>query len=86
MVALKDLRADLIKRAVNNPFYAEMISNTLYNGIKNFMNSEDGPASKITGSSLFKIGSGLLGGALSGIEDGIDKNVKKFLKSNLQKH
>ncbi|MBK8674285.1 MAG: hypothetical protein IPN93_15300 [Bacteroidetes bacterium] len=85
VVALKDLRADLIKRAVNNPFYAEMISNTLYNGIKNFMNSEDGPASKITGSSLFKIGSGLLGGALSGIEDGIDKNVKKFLKSNLQK-
>lgn len=85
IVALKDLREDLIKRAVNNPFYAEMISDTLYNGIKNFMSSEDSPAAKITGSSLFKFGSGLIGGALSGLEDGIDKNVKKFLKSNLQK-
>ncbi|MBX7225676.1 MAG: hypothetical protein K1X55_06580 [Chitinophagales bacterium] len=85
IAGMKELREDLIKRAVSNPFYAEMISNTLYNGIKNFLSSEDSPASKITGSSLFKIGSGLLGNALSGMEDTIDKNVKKFLSNNLQK-
>lgn len=81
----EELRNKLIEKAVGNPFYAEMITNTIYNAIKSFT-SEEGVAKKIPGASSFlKFGQGLLSSAIPDLEETIDRNVKKFINTNLQK-
>ncbi len=84
IIGQKELREQLIKDIVHNPFYGEMIADTLYDGIKSFA-SQSGPSNETVGGSLFNLGKGLLGAALSGVSDTIDKNIKKFISENLQK-
>jgi hypothetical protein len=84
LIEQKELREKIIKDVVNNPFYGEMIADTLYDGIKSFA-AQSGPTNETVGGSLFNLGKGLLGAALSGVSDTIDKNIKKFISDNLQK-
>lgn len=78
---LHDVRRELIKGAISNPLYGQVIGNILADGIKSFT-SEEGVAGKIPGaSSFFKMGSGLLGG----LQDSIDKSVRKFISENIGK-
>lgn len=84
LISQKELRDKLIKDIVHNPFYGEMIADTLYDGIKSFA-AQSGPSNESVGGSLFNLGKGLLGAALSGVSDTIDKNIKKFISENLQK-
>ncbi len=82
----KELRDKIIERAVGNPFYAEVITNTLFNGIKSFTSSDDGVAKKVPGASSFlKFGQGILNSAIPNLEETIDKNVKKFISTNARK-
>ena len=76
IIAQKELRDKLIKDIVHNPFYGEMIADTLYDGIKSFA-AQSGPSNETVGGSLFNLGKGILGAALSGVSDTIDKNIKK---------
>ncbi len=78
------MREKIIKDIVQNPFYGEMIADTLYDGIKSFA-AQSGPSNETVGGSLFNLGKGILGAALSGVSDTIDKNIKKFIADNLQK-
>jgi hypothetical protein len=81
VATLKKIRHELIHTVVSNPLYGEIIANILADGIKSFT-SEEGLAGKIPGaSSLFKMGQGLLGG----LQDSIDKNVRKFIAENIHK-
>jgi hypothetical protein len=84
VIELKDLRNELIHRLVSNKFYGEMLSEILYNSIKSFMQQSVPGRDKGIGG-LFNVGKGILGAALSGMEDTIDKNVKKFLSENINK-
>lgn len=84
LIEQKEIRNKLIKDIVNNPFYGEMIADTLYDGIKSFA-AQSGPSNETVGGSLFNLGKGILGAALSGVSDTIDKNIKKFISENLQK-
>ena len=84
VIEQKELRERIIKDMVHNPFYGEMIADTLYEGIKSFA-AQSGPSNETVGGSLFNLGKGLLGAALSGVSDTIDKNIKKFIADNLQK-
>ncbi|MCC6515412.1 MAG: hypothetical protein IT275_03580 [Chitinophagales bacterium] len=84
IISQKEMRERIIKDIVNNPFYGEMIADTLYDGIKSFA-AQSGPSNETVGGSLFNIGKGILGAALSGVSDTIDKNIKKFIADNLQK-
>jgi hypothetical protein len=84
VIEQKDLRNELIHRLVSNKFYGEMLSEILYNSIKSFM-QQAGPTSDKGIGGLFNVGKGILGAALSGMEDTIDKNVKKFLSENINK-
>lgn len=84
VIEQKDLRNELIHRLVSNKFYGEMLSEILYNSIKSFM-QQSGPSSDKGIGGLFNVGKGILGAALSGMEDTIDKNVKKFLSENINK-
>ena len=84
LIAQKEIREKIIADLVKNPFYGEMIADTLYDGIKSFA-AQSGPSNETVGGSLFNLGKGLLGAALSGVSDTIDKNIKKFITDNLQK-
>jgi len=84
IIEQKELRNEIIHRIVSNKFYGEMISEILYNSIKSFM-QQSGPSSDKGMGGLFNVGKGLLGAALSGMEDSIDRNVKKFLSENINK-
>ncbi|MFN8259736.1 MAG: hypothetical protein U0X41_02230 [Chitinophagales bacterium] len=84
VIEQKEIREKLIKDIVHNPFYGEMIADTLYDGIKSFA-AQSGPSNETVGGSLFNLGKGILGAALSGVSDTIDKNIKKFISENLQK-
>lgn len=84
VVEQKELRNEIIHRLVSNKFYGEMLSEILYNSIKSFM-QQSGPTSDRGVGGLFNVGKGLLGAALSGMEDTIDRNVKKFLSENINK-
>ncbi len=84
LIAQKEWREELIERTVQNPLYGEMIADTLYDGIKAFA-AQSGPSNETVGGSLFNLGKGILGAALSGVSDTIDKNIKKFIADNLSK-
>lgn len=84
VIEQKDLRSELIHRLVSNKFYGEMLSEILYNSIKSFL-QQSGPSTDKGLGGLFNVGKGILGAALSGMEDTIDKNVKKFLSENINK-
>ncbi len=87
IVEQKEIREEIIRKVISNPFYGEMISDMLYNGIKNFVQQFGDTLSggNKGGGGLFNIGKGLIGAALSGLEENLDKNVKKFLSENINK-
>lgn len=84
IIEQREIREKIIRDIVHNPFYGEMLADTLYDGIKSFA-AQSGPSNESVGGSLFNIGKGLLGAALSGVSDTIDKNIRKFIADNLQK-
>ncbi len=84
LIEQKDARERIISRIVKNPFYGEMLADTLYDGIKSFM-AQSGPSQETVGGSIFSIGKSLVDAALSGVQDNIDKNIKKFISTNLSK-
>lgn len=84
IIEQREVREKIIRDIVHNPFYGEMLADTLYDGIKSFA-AQSGPSNESVGGSLFNIGKGLLGAALSGVSDTIDKNIRKFIADNLQK-
>lgn len=84
VIAERQIRDEIISKIVGNPFYGELLSEVLYNSIKSFL-QQSGPSSDKGLGGLFNVGKGLLGAALSGIEDNIDRSVKKFLSENINK-
>ncbi|MCB0507704.1 MAG: hypothetical protein KDD21_05340 [Bacteroidetes bacterium] len=84
IIEQREIREKIIADIVRNPFYGEMIADTLYDGIKSFA-AQSGPSNETVGGSLFNIGKGLIGAALSGVSDSIDRNIKRFIADNLQK-
>lgn len=88
VVEQRKLKEEIIHKLTTNKFYGEMLSEIIYNSIKSF--AQQSPLGSSSSSDkglggLFNVGKGLLGAALSGMEDSIDKNVKKFLSDNINK-
>ena len=84
-VEQRELRKELIHRLTTNKVYGEMLSEIIYNSIKSFTQQNPFKGSDKGVGGLFNVGRGLIGAALSGVEDSIDKNVKSFLSSNINK-
>ncbi len=90
VVEQRELREQIVKRLTRNKAYGEMLSEIIYNSIKSFLqqnpfgSSGRGRDDRGIGG-LFNVGKSILGSALSGVEESIDKNVKKFLSDNINK-
>ncbi len=84
LISRKEWRDQFIENTVKNPLYGQIIADTLYDGLKAFA-SQGGPAKDSVGGSLFNLGKGILGAALSGVSETFDKNIKRFIAENLSK-
>lgn len=84
LIDQKDTRDEIIGKLVKNPFYGEMIADTLYDGLKSFV-AQSGPSNETVGGSLFSLGKSLVGAALQGVSENLDRNIKKFIADNLSK-
>lgn len=70
------IRSTLIHASVNNPVFAMLIAEVLYNGISDFLNESGRVTQLIPGmASLLKAGQNLLGA-------GFEKTVKEFIQKN----
>lgn len=70
------IRTTLIHASVNNPVFAMLIAEVLYNGISDFLNESGRVTQMIPGmASLLKAGQSLLGA-------GFEKTVKEFIQKN----
>lgn len=89
VVEQRELRQEIVRRLTRNQAYGAVLSEIIYNSIKTFMQQNPfggGTDKEDKGlGGLFNMGKSILGSALSGVEDSIDKNVKKFLSDNINK-
>jgi hypothetical protein len=82
---MKEMRDNIIKQVASTSLYSMLISNIMYNGIKDFILAENILVKNIPGaSSLIKFGQDLLNKTLPKVEEGIDKKLREFIQSNIQ--
>lgn len=80
---LENLRKELIRTAVYNPFFAQFLSDVLYNGIKGFL-AEGGIGKDIPlAGNIMRAGQALLGKAMEGLEGNFEKPIKEFIRKNI---
>ncbi|MBU41824.1 MAG: hypothetical protein CMN76_01275 [Spirochaetaceae bacterium] len=80
---LENLRKELIRTAVYNPFFAQFLSDVLYNGIKGFL-VEGGIGKDIPlAGNFMRAGQALLGKAMEGLQGNIEKPIKEFIRKNI---
>lgn len=77
-------RSRLIHQLVNSGVYSEQISELLYNGIKDYLLSENLLAQKVPGlASLIRLGKFAVNKTLHPLELAIEKTVKAYIETNL---
>lgn len=83
---LDDLRERLIHRTLQSGFYRMLASDLLYRGIKDYLFSDQALLQRIPGvSSLLRKGAGTVNKRLPGLEAQIEKRVRAYLETNLQR-
>ncbi|MCW5853099.1 MAG: hypothetical protein KIT87_23730, partial [Anaerolineae bacterium] len=84
IIDLEDLRQHITHQFITSSVYSMLISHVLYHGIKDFILTGNVLAKKIPGaSSLIKLGRRSLNSAAPQLEGNIDKQLIKFINSNL---
>lgn len=79
---MEAFRERLIKQAISNPIYAELVSELLYNGIKDYA-TDNAVTKNIPGaSSVMKLGKNMMNKAAPKLEKVIEENVKKYIEKN----
>ena len=85
LIKLDGIRQELTSTFISSSVYTKLISDVLYNGIKDFMLSENALTKKIPGAaSLLKVGQGLMSIAAPKLEESIDKKLLQFINKNIQ--
>jgi len=80
---LENLRKELIRTAVYNPFFAQFLSDVLYNGIKGFLAEGNLGKDIPLAGNLMRAGQALLGKAMEGLEGNFEKPIKEFIRKNI---
>lgn len=85
IAGLKEARDNLIHRIVTGPAYIQMISGVLYNGIKDYLISENIIAQTVPGvSSLIKLGMFAVNKTMKPIETMVETQIRKFIEINIE--
>ncbi len=82
IVSLKHLREELIRQSINSPVYATLVSEILYNGIRDYLGSENIFTQKVPGmGKLLKKG----GDALNKRIPNIEERLRGYIEKNMQR-
>lgn len=83
--AARDVRPVIVEQITSSEVYAELISYVLYQGLKNYVLTENVMARRIPGaSSLLKFGQNAINSAAPGLEKAVDKQLTAFINANVQ--
>lgn len=81
LIALEEVRRELVHAVLQNPSVSQLISDLVYNGVKNYLAENSGLAKKVPGaSSLMKMGKGLM--EKVGADDAIEGALKSYVNRN----
>lgn len=81
LIELEDVRREIVHAVMQNPSVTQLISDLVYNGVKNYMLEDGGVAKKVPGmSSLMKIGKGVM--ERVGADDALENALKSYVKRN----
>ncbi|MFN3714497.1 MAG: hypothetical protein ACK4SX_12635 [Alcanivoracaceae bacterium] len=84
IVEMKQLRERMIREAVGNPIYGEMISEVLYHGITDYI-TQNPLTKKIPGAqSMMKLGKSVMDMASPNAEAGIKKYIGQNINASLK--
>lgn len=85
MIDLSRLREALVKASLNSSIYVDLVSDVLYNGIKDFL-LEENFLSKMPGvSTVLKMSKWSLNKALPNMDTFVEKTAKDFIKQHIPK-
>lgn len=83
-IKLTDLRAAITEQVTTSDVYAQLMSHVLYQGIKNYLQTENVIAKKVPGASkLMKVSQSALTTAAPKLEKAIDKQLTAFVNANI---
>ncbi len=81
LIALEEVRREIVHAVLQNPSVTQLISDLVYNGVKNYMAENSGLAKKVPGaSSLMKMGKGLM--ERVGADDALEGALKNYVSRN----
>ncbi len=81
LIALEEVRREIVHAVMQNPSVTQLVSDLVYNGVKNYMAENSGLAKKVPGaSSLMKMGKGLM--ERVGADDALEGALKSYVKRN----
>ncbi|MDP2226528.1 MAG: hypothetical protein Q8J78_03515 [Moraxellaceae bacterium] len=81
VIELEDLRRQIVRAVMQNPSVTQLISDLVYNGVKNYLMEDGGIAKKVPGmSSLMKMGKGMM--ERVGADDALEGALKSYVKRN----
>lgn len=83
-IELERLRERVLSKALDSPVYAALVSEVLYQGIKDYMFSDANAFSGIPGvSSLLKGSASAVNRRVPGFEAQVEKRVRAYIEANL---
>ena len=81
LIGLEELRRDLVHAFMQSPSVTQLISDLVYNGVKNYLAENSSIAKKLPGvSSLMKMGKGMM--ERVGADEALEGALKSYVKRN----
>jgi hypothetical protein len=80
------MRTNAIGRMMESDVYAELISDVLYNGIKDYIAGDSSLVNKLPGvSALFKAGKRSIGKSIPSLDASIEATTKSYIHANIKR-
>lgn len=81
LIALEDVRTELVHAVMQNPAITHLVSDIIYNGIKNYLAENSNIAKKLPGmASLMKVGKGMM--ERMGTDSVVENALKSYVRHN----
>ncbi|MGH8493333.1 MAG: hypothetical protein ACRERR_09550 [Moraxellaceae bacterium] len=85
ILEMRDLRERLVHEAVANPVYAALASDVVLEGIRGYAQQGMERARRLPAAGrAVRLGQSLLGSALPVIEEGLEENLRKYMRRSME--